>query len=75
MGVAGPFFEPHPSNLSRIHIFPSCKYAKILVALPQTVKKLAKLVWQVAARLRQWARTSPDMDGALHTDFANFYTI
>ena len=45
MGVAGPFFEPYPSNLVRIHIFSSCKYAKILVALPQTVWKLAKSVW------------------------------
>ena len=37
MGVAGPFFEPCPSNLVRIYIFQSCKYAKILVTLPQTV--------------------------------------
>ena len=37
MGVAGPFFEPHPSNLVRIHFFLSCKSAEIFVALPQMV--------------------------------------
>ena len=37
MNIAGSFFELHPPNLLRIHFPPSCRYAKILVTLPQTV--------------------------------------
>ena len=37
MGMAGPFFKPHPPNFERIHFSLSYKYAEILVALPQRV--------------------------------------
>ena len=47
MGVAGPIFELHPSNLVRNHIFYSCKSAEILVRLSQVVLNLAKSVWSV----------------------------
>ena len=43
MGVAGPFFEPHPSNLVRIHYFVSYKNAEIFVMISQIVSELAKI--------------------------------
>ena len=43
MGVAGPFFEPHPSNLVRFHFFLSCKNAKIFVVIFQLVSNWAKI--------------------------------
>ena len=43
MGVAGPFFEPHPSNLVRIHFILSCKSAEIFVVIFQLVSNLAKI--------------------------------
>ena len=33
MGVAGSFFEPHPSNLVRIRFFLSCTNAEIFVVI------------------------------------------
>ena len=33
MGMAGPFFEPCPPNLERIHFLVSCKTAEILVMI------------------------------------------
>ena len=32
-------------------------------------------MWFTIKESKDYARTSQDMDGALHTDFANFYTI
>ena len=43
MGVAGPFFEPRPSNLVRIHFILSCKSAEIFVVIFQLVFNLAKI--------------------------------
>ena len=43
MGVAGPFFEPHPSNLVRIRFFLSCKNAEIFVVISLGVSDLAKI--------------------------------
>ena len=43
MGVAGSFFEPHPSNLVRIHFILSCKSAEIFVVIFQLVSNLAKI--------------------------------
>ena len=43
MGVAGPFFEPHPSNLVRIHYFLSCENSEIFVVIFQVVSNLAKI--------------------------------
>ena len=43
MGVAGPFFEPRPPNLVRIHFLVSCKNAEILVMISWVVKELAKI--------------------------------
>ena len=43
MGVAGPFFEPHPSNLVRIHFSLSCKNAEIFVVIFQVISNLAKI--------------------------------
>ena len=43
MGVAGPFFEPQPSNLVRIHFFLSCKDAEIFAVIFQLVSNLAKI--------------------------------
>ena len=42
-GMAGPIFELHPSNLVRIHIFPSCKNAENFVTKSQVVLELAKI--------------------------------
>ena len=61
MGMAGPFFEPRPSNLVRIHFFLSCKSPKIFVALPQMVCKLAKSVWSAPS-------ISWDVLGLAHRD-------
>ena len=47
MGVAGPIFKLHPSNLVRNHIFNSCKSAEILVRISQVILDLAKSVWSV----------------------------
>ena len=43
MSVVGPIFEPHPSNLVRIHFFLSCKNAEIFVVIFQVVSNLAKI--------------------------------
>ena len=43
MGVAGSIFEPHPPNFVRIHLFMSCKNAKIFVMISQVVPDLAKI--------------------------------
>ena len=43
MGVAGPFFEPHPSNLVRINFIFSCINAEIFVVIFQVVSNLAKI--------------------------------
>ena len=43
MGVAGPIFEPHPSNLVRIRFYLSCKNAEIFVVIFQVVSNLAKI--------------------------------
>ena len=47
MGVVGPIFELHSSNLVSNHIFYSCKSAEILVRISQVVLNLAKSVWSV----------------------------
>ena len=47
MGVAGPIFELHPSNLVRNHIFHSYESAEILVRKSQVVLDLAKSAWSV----------------------------
>ena len=43
MGIAGPIFELHPSNLVRIHMFLSCKNAENFVIKSQVVLELAKI--------------------------------
>ena len=43
VGVAGPFFEPHPSNLVRINFYLSCKNTEIFVVISQVVSNLAKI--------------------------------
>ena len=43
MGVAGPFFEPHPSNLVRINFYLSCKNAEIFVMISQVVSDWEKI--------------------------------
>ena len=43
MGVAGPIFELHPSNLVRIYIFLCCKSAENFVTKSQVVLELAKI--------------------------------
>ena len=60
MVVVGPIFEPHPSNLVRIHSFLSCKNAEIFVLIFQVVSNLAKISvsipsisWGVLASLTQ----------------------
>ena len=47
MGVVGPIFELHPSNLVRNHIFHSCKSAEILARKSQVVLDLEKSVRSV----------------------------
>ena len=47
MGMAGPIFELHPSNLVSNHIFHSCKSAEILVRKSQVFLDLAKSAWSV----------------------------
>ena len=43
MGMAGPIFELHPSNLVRIHMFLSCKNAENFVTKSLVVLELAKI--------------------------------
>ena len=43
MGVAGPIFEQHPSNLVRIYTFLSCKNAENFVTKSQMVLELGKI--------------------------------
>ena len=43
MDVAGLFFEPHPSNLERMHFFFSCKNAEIFITISQIFSELAKI--------------------------------
>ena len=59
MGVAGPIFELHPSNLVRNHIFYSCKSAEILVRQSQVVLNLAKSAYSVLS-------SSLDVLGQIH---------
>ena len=61
MGVAGPIFELHPSNLVRINIILSCKDAEIF---PNGLD-LTKSVWECSVHILRCPWLSLALEGLI----------